>query len=738
MSKLKSSISVFFGLAVLILSACQNEEDTFGESKTGFLISLQDDVTVNSRSIPSELESPVTSNFHLRIVRDATGNAIYDDNYTDGLIAAAEGSYTISATYGNNPEIALDDPYYAGETSATVTTGQTTSATVTCKVANALTSVVFQNQAAFDSELTDYAVKVAVGSQSVKLTTDGRSAYYRANSAPVYTFVGTLRDGSLVSIPLSDDKLQDEMSFAAAAHCKITLSLNMTAGLKVTINKVEVETVKINQTIPMKWLPTPKVQADGFDNNALTIVETETKSAALNLNIASALQEVKFKFHFEDSQYTALNAKEEYLLSDADDKALIEQTLGITLPSVGDTQGEISLSDLVNHLQTNAGTTTTNTIDMDVKANDRWSSENTTANTTYTMTCTKPEFSVSVDERNSWAREFTIDEIAVTSGDATKLKSNLTYQYYNGSEWVDCSTREAVKGRAQQFTAEAANISQKTYQVRALYRGAVPSTEATATLESPEQLDNSGMENWYTEKGGSFNLSESWTKKVTYYKFYPYASGSSDIWWATNNERSQDGNVVLGLGHPVCFAPCVSYSESEKHNGSRSALIYTSGHGGGYTSTGEIIYTDGSIAGNLFIGTYSWSGSKETTTTGHSFPSRPTSLSFWYKYIPKNSDEFKVYIEIRNGDEVVSSGTYIPSTISSETEWTQYTIPLSYGEPASKATSVYVQFLSTTKTSFSSSDFDKDKTFSFPNMSGWKVHMGSMLYIDDISLIYDK
>ena len=93
---------------------------------------------------------------------------------------------------------------------------------------------------------------------------------------------------------------------------------------------------------------------------------------------------------------------------------------------------------------------------------------------------------------------------------------------------------------------------------------------------------------------------------------------------------------------------------------------------------------------------------------------------------------------MKNGDEIIAFGEFIPTASALDTDWIKGTISISYSEEAKTATSIYVQFLSTTKTSFSESDFDKDKSFSFPMMSNWKVHMGSMLYIDDLNLVYDK
>ena len=128
----------------------------------------------------------------------------------------------------------------------------------------------------------------------------------------------------------------------------------------------------------------------------------------------------------------------------------------------------------------------------------------------------------------------------------------------------------------------------------------------------------------------------------------------------------------------------------------------------------------------------------ETINKGHNFSVRPSAFEFWYKYQPKNEDQFKVYIELKNGDEIIAFGEFIPTASALDTDWIKGTISIPYPEDAKIATSIYIQFLSTTKTSFSKSDFDRNKSFSFPMMPNWHVHMGSMLYIDDLNLVYDK
>lgn len=742
MNKVKFLVAAI--LSVLFV-ACSEEENLSQTSKAGFQISLTESVKVDSRSTPAELGKPLISQFNLKITNQVTERESYNGSYKD-FISAAAGMYTIEAECGDDLELALDNPYYKGSVeNVTLENGESKSVKVICTVANALASVVFDNNGidSFDEQFSSYGIKVKVGTSSTTIGNNGKSAYYRAGSKPTFTFVGTLKNGTPIEeVPLEDAKLSESETFGAGQHCVITLKLReANSGAHVEISKVEVDKVTINETIPMEWLPKPKVEAEGFDeNNTLTFVETEQKQAALNLNLSSALQDMKFKFNFQDEQFAALDKEKTYQLSIAEDKAAIETALGITLPDVGDKPESIDLSNLLAKLQTNAGVTTTNTIEIDVKANNRWSSEakegEEASNLKYTLTCNKPEFSIAVQPENCWSREFTVDEVTVSgNADAEKIKANLKYQYYNGTDWVDCTTREAVVGRTQQFADAAEDIATKIYRVRALYRGVIASDEVEATLETPMQLPNSKMEEWsYTKDDvgwGGFD----------YYTFYPYQEGISDIWWATNNQRSQDGVKFGALSYKGSFAPCVSYAENIKPNGNRSALIYTSGHGGHYSSTGDFLYEESAFAGSLFIGKYNWNRDNnpmETINKGHNFSVRPSAFEFWYKYQPKNEDQFKVYIELKNGDEIIASGEFIPTASSSDTDWVKGTISIPYPEDAKIATSIYIQFLSTTKTSFSKSDFDRNKSFSFPMMPNWHVHMGSMLYIDDLNLVYDK
>lgn len=734
--------ALYAGFIGLLLAACQAEQ--WEGMEGGFQISLGEDVTVTTKSTPAELGKPVKEQFSLKIVKESTGSTLYDGIFTSNQIPASAGLYTVTATYGDNPLLGLDTPYYKGEEAGVeVTEGETRTVNLSCKVANALTSVTYEEPEKFDALFSSYGLKVSVGNQFVTISKDNaqKSAYYRAGTIPTFQFVGTLKDnGQAVSMTLEEDKLKNADTFGAGKHCKLTLKVKPAAsGVILTVVKVEVENVTISETIPVEWLPKPKIEAEGFEGNSLSFAETESKAATVKLNTATALQDLKIKFNFADPQFAAFN--QEYQLStlSEDTRKDIEEALGITLPAIGDSSPSIQLDNLIARLQTNAGEATANTIELDAQANGRWSHEDAEANRSYTLNCNKPEFSVSVDASNCWSREFTINDITVTTGNAETIKNNLIYQYYNGTDWIECSTRDNQKGRVQQFDEAAEDISQKSYRVRALYRGAIASTEAEATLETPEQLPNSGMEEWHCSGPFSHNV----------YSYYPY-SENDKCYWNTNNDyttRYRQGT----FGYPYNCFPAVSYVPGR--NGGKAAELRNTASGAGNTT--ETIFTDAKIdnrnrvAGILFIGDFECSTGMSATnysytkTNGKEFYTRPTALKFWYKYLPYTNDTWKAHIELWDENKnIIIQQDFQSST--SQNNYVEAEIKLNYNEQQSYPVCkyIYIIFQSTITEGenmpfewFKSSyDLWKDDE----QISYKEPHIGSILTIDDISLIYDK
>ena len=115
---------------------------------------------------------------------------------------------------------------------------------------------------------------------------------------------------------------------------------------------------------------------------------------------------------------------------------------------------------------------------------------------------------------------------------------------------------------------------------------------------------------------------------------------------------------------------------------------------------------------------------------GHAFASRPSSLKFWYKYSPVNSEKFAVYVSLKDasGNEIARSEKLDGAA---STRWKQCEIPIVYSNLKSRAASIYICFKSSAsgasvKTAVSMEIAGKQQT----------AHIGSALRIDEVELVY--
>ena len=701
--------SLYIALTALLLAACQTEQ--WENMEGGFLISLGEDVTVTTKSTPAELGKPTTDKFTLKIVKESTGNTLYEGAYTESIIPASTGFYTVTATCGDNPVLALDAPYYKGEqTGVEVTEGtEPTSVSLTCGVANALTSVVYSDPEKFDDLFSSYAVKIMVSQQYVSIGKEQstKSAYYQAGSLPTFQFIGTLKDnGQEVSMPLEGEKLTDPTTFAAAKHCKLTLSVKpATSGVILTVEKVEVENVTISETIPVEWLPAPKISATGFDDNkTLTVYETgNAPSASIDFTVSQPLQDISFTLNFNDENLRSLN--KDYQLSTLSDKDRITLAdVGITLPLIGSSSPQMTFSDdLISQLLSkNEGVVNNQIIINSVTANNR---TNTDGAQTYTIAVRKPEFSVSVLPGNIWSKEFTVEEITVEEGkgNADKIKGSLVYQYQDvDGIWKDCNNQ---KTRQQVFTEHPQN---RNYKVRALYREALASNEVSVEMEEPKALPNGNMDEWLSS---------------TRYNQPYYQPWSNETWWDTNNNVTMPKSY-LAYPNYKCF-PTTTYTESGVSG--RAAIIRSVAVNGANSE----IMGRGENRGILYTGTTSDDG---TMTEGREWTSRPSQLTFMYQYESYDNEHFGAYIELISEDGTkIASGEYLSEKVSI-TSYQKANITLGYTDETLKAFKIKIRFVSVAD---GESVSTRKQTITIPAGS-YTIYGGSVLTIDDISLIYDK
>lgn len=721
-------------LLCMLLGGCQENEATDLSGKTGLLVTLTDeDNKAYSRKAPSELEDPLTEMFQLKILYSGTDKSAYKGACKE-YVLLQEGLYDLTATYGDNPVIALDAPYYVGSLNAQeVIKGEMTSASISCSVANSLLSVIY-NRESLNKMYESYFVTVSVGSESVDLDADsGKSAYFRAGSSVKLVFHGRLSGtGKEVVYDIPDQ--EQFANIAVKTHVKVTLGLDdseISSGVGISIEKLETETVSIAETIPSEFMPKPKLESDDFLNNELSFAETEKKSAIIRLKLSSALQELKLKFNSADTKFAGLEQGKEYLLSSAEDKSAIENALGISLPEVGATEAVLDFTSLLPQLMTDKGATVTSTIEVDVKANNRWASEDATVNRVYTLKCNKPEFSIVTNPGNFWCKEFSVDSCDIKTGDIETISQKIQYQYRKkgDEQWIDCD-------RLVQFDDYPAD---KQYQVRAVYREGIETEPIDVELETPQQLPNSDMEEWYYQKVHSAGwLSDN------IYSIYPWTNGSDSFWDTNNDFTTRNRGTFAKIYNSF---PAISFVKNA-HSGTWAAELRSTGNGRGNTLPSNVLEMN-RVAGELFTGTVQVNtggtdatpiGDQYTIDKNRSFNVRPTALSFWYKYVPYGSDTYRALVQLIDVEgNVIIESSYESSDIKND--WTNAVIRLNYenGKSYAKCAKIFICFSSTINTgenmSYQKGSYtiwlDKETNFD-------PVWYGSILTIDDISLIFDK
>lgn len=248
------------------------------------------------------------------------------------------------------------------------------------------------------------------------------------------------------------------------------------------------------------------------------------------------------------------------------------------------------------------------------------------------------------------------------------------------------------------------------------------------TTEAEAQVENAGMENWYSEKVHSqktLGIGED------IYRWFPNAQGSN--YWGTRNATTTGQSTGT---------TCYYTSFSGTINSGNAAEISTLGWGKGVTFGGANDKPQ-VTAGMLFMGSHSYSGSettfepsKETFDYGRSFTSRPTSLSFDYKFTSHNSEAFKAYVVIENraGGKTtrLAYGELVSNTNVSN--FTNTTIRLNYSNLTLKATHAYIVFISSNAENPGVSKHQGSKN-AFKGNSDSK-YIGNVLTVDNIEFNY--
>lgn len=695
----------------IVFSSCTQLEDEMMSDGGKFNITLIDSKSENSRSLPSDLSDELTSDFYLTI-SNINGAKAYNgllSEYNSKQPSFKKGDYSISATLGENPILALDSPFYESEKkTASIEIGKVTDVDLVCYVANSLASFAFADPEQANEIFQSYQFVTKVGDSEVSCTVDdGKNPYFRAGKSVSFILRGTTAGGEV------DYTFANISNVEKGKNYKYTLTLGNTetgsVDLDISVDE-SIENVTVNETVPEDWLPKPSVAAEGFNQNGfLEYIETnDAENAVISFQAYKPVDEIKFTLDFDDPQLNSLSKTYDLSTLSQEDKSSLEQA-GIVLPELNSTSGNFDFTNIIPKLLcADNGISVDNRISVSVYANGRWSEEKE-----YTIRTLKPEFGVTVYPGNIWTKEFTVSSLVpenVIKGNYEKLSQNMKYQVSvdGQTEWTDIDSETLNKKGLTPGTE---------YFVRPVYRDAIIGTTSAVSTYPIIELENGGLENSYISSGDDSKIS----------------GGAVYVWpgWATLNEVSTPTG-----------ATCYSFNSrsgcrptGDSKSGSAVRVI-TLGYGiGGWAKPKNVMHS------KLYLGK-SADKSGGGIENGLLFNSRPTSLSFWYKCISnKGNDQSYAKIQILHDDTVLGESEFFTGAIS---EYTFKKLEIDYAKFTSnmdlEPNKIFILFQSGIKEPL---NIDSDlKSF----ISGWDTvdrtadatYRGNELFIDDISLVYDK
>lgn len=345
-----------------------------------------------------------------------------------------------------------------------------------------------------------------------------------------------------------------------------------------------------------------------------------------------------------------------------------------------------------------------------------------------------PELTLSLKNGDAdvWATKAYLQVTASAKSRVSRTISSSTVeiQYKEGEDWkawphqsYDAETGLFLLTGLGEGASETEGVP---YTLRAVYKRGGEATslseELSITTEPKAQVGNAGFEEWHSE---IFKYTITWGGTGNREWYLPWNDDNPDIWWAVNSKKTMLSEcTVANLDFKVF--PTVSWSSSNKANGEKSIQVATVATGAWAVPTGGAVTAH---AGEIWIGTANDNG--DHASEGHSFVSRPTSLSFWYQYSPVKSETFYMKIELKAEDGAVLASNEIANG-ASETAGKTITLPFEYSVNK-KVSSIYMVFKSST------ADSPEYNTKVEMEIAGKNQtsHIGSVLRIDDIKLNYE-
>ena len=627
------------------------------------------------------------------------------------------GEYRLLAKYGDTLGVGFDKPFYLADQPFTVRPQTRETVQAVARLANVKVAVEYGDN--LKAAYPDYYAVVRHTSAAVKsslkfLKDETRKGYIPGGDLVVELYADPEGNGKWMyyEAPAQTFSPNDFVTF------KIEKGTNY--GDMVINVLVDTSTEQIDRTIEIPLeaasVPAPTIEAVGFTQGRFPVRQGDSSEALAYFSVMApgTIQTCTLSI---DSPYLASIGVPGTvdLLSDTAADALAPagiwfggdlQAMAVDLSGLAPVLANTG-SDLGTDLQ--LASLTLSVVDTNGRP--------ATVSVAYDLL---PEGTITIEPGMVWAKKITGASASLTSAAGDPSKMSLQYST-DAAQWNEVPV--TVSGR-NLLAQDLVSLSPDTeYSFRLIYDGIYTLDSRTVTTETAAQVGNAGFEQWTTVPYE--------TNYHTAYVYYPYLN-DSDKWWNVNSMASMR-NEITTLYYCFKCMPTVTYGTSSVHSGNAAAQVSTINVGNGNSRWN----TNGTwYVGELFIGSSDSSGNK--VSSGHPFASRPSAVTFWYRFSAyTSSDRFGAEAQVLAEDGTVLSSASISDGPQAES-WTLMTLPLNYTVTDKKAASISISFKASTSGSHSC-DVDGNH-FEIAGQTGddpyTLVKLSSMLRLDDVELVY--
>lgn len=728
------------------LLSCENEDTGYSKGHGEVYLQLKADTTLSvSPATKAADEFDRFKNVNNYSVEISQGEKVITsyEKYSDIPVSVEleAGTYQLKAFLGELVPAKFDAPYFAGSTKFLVEANKKTSASVTCALANTKVSVSYSDD--FKEAYPSYSLSMTTAHTSSALVfgkDETRSAYFQADSTGQKLNLSmsltslenkktTFTPSAITIKPREDVKLLFKTDGEAVSGVK----------LEITIDGSTADTT-VNVDVPDYMLPLdpPLITPNGFvSGQVLEVSSVDVEN--WNVNIAASL----FAGGTIDSCIVEINSsyfKEKGLKNRYDLANLSEEdktALNGYFPVEGDMFHQRSYNldlrqSLVKKICEEAEVGSIHEFTFIVK--DSLKAHQASKPVVLKLKSVVPELQIAMRDGDVWSTHALL-RVQVISGNPKNVKFVIPRVPGNTNSWKFVTGTPSIDG--QFVTLDYTGLTPDTkYMVKAVYGSSISSKPETDiyefTTEPALQLSDNSFENWTRKtirEEMAFPGLGVFISAI--YGWYPCKENelTAPYWSSTNNQTifSKIPDDITG-DYPLnsqdyVLQPSIEQA-TEANSGSFAAKVMTVGWGRGIKES-EIVGTEHITPGKLYLGT------DNGNVKGVEFTSRPTRLSFAYKYEPQNNEMFKARAVVMNGNTEIGY-TEMVSRVA-QNDYVRTSVPFVYSEQYKdlKATHIYIEFVSSTSGGNSYVEKRKDAC-----LGAFYRFIGSTLYVDDVNLEY--